>query len=122
MSKARFIILLSSAVLTLISLVYIVFSLNVNARGEERSGRLSDLSQPISSSSESDVQDMREYMYMLKDYEGRIAIYEAGNTLPADILPVATETLPLIDQIELEEGIIVYSYEELIGRIEDYGG
>lgn len=58
--------------------------------------------------------------YLLRAYEGRIAVFREGSTTPDLIFDVYTRMLPQPDQAALEVGILVQDYEELTRLIEDY--
>lgn len=60
-----------------------------------------------------------EKIYMLRDLNGFIAVYVNGELEMVTDIPVAL--LRGVDQAELEKGIKVNSYEELLKLIEDFG-
>ena len=59
--------------------------------------------------------------YRIAVWQGRVAIFEGAEPLPATVLETSAASLPEADQRALEEGIPVYSREELAGLMEDYG-
>lgn len=61
-----------------------------------------------------------EPLYVIRDYWGKIAIFEKDGVSPMRILDTYTSTLPAFDRAELEAGIAISSQEELWQRIEDY--
>jgi len=61
-----------------------------------------------------------EYLYMLKEYRGRIGVYIGGADEPEMILDVPIKHLPDYDRELLMEGIPVWSYSELVALMEDY--
>jgi len=60
--------------------------------------------------------------YILREYEGKIGIFSADETLPDEILDVFVFTLPDADRQALRCGIRVYSEEALQRLIEDFTG
>lgn len=58
--------------------------------------------------------------YLLREHEGRIAVFREGAETPELIFDVYTRMLPEPDQAALEAGILVRDYEELTRLIEDY--
>lgn len=58
--------------------------------------------------------------YLLRDYEGRLAIFREGNDTPEMIFDVYTRLLPSADQERLTAGISAPDYETLTRLIEDY--
>lgn len=62
-----------------------------------------------------------EYMYMIKEYEGRVAVFLAsGQGEPVTVFDTLVKYLPDYDRALLEEGIPVKDYQELVDRVEDY--
>ena len=61
-------------------------------------------------------------MYIVKEYAGKIGIYEAGAETPMQILDVYVFTLPEADQTALRTGIRAYSSDALRALIEDFTG
>ena len=61
--------------------------------------------------------------YMMKSENSLIHIYEMydnGNTQLIESLDINPETLPDADKKELTSGIVLTSYEKMLGLIEDY--
>ena len=58
--------------------------------------------------------------YLMKEYEGKIAIFEADLSAPVRTLDIFVHNLPEYDQQELKNGIPLDSMEEVNQRIEDY--
>ncbi len=71
-------------------------------------------------SSEINVMASRADVYMLKEYNGVIGVFFNEENTPYQEIDVAVSSLPAADQELLQEGIRVYSKEELNNRIEDY--
>lgn len=61
-----------------------------------------------------------DYEYLLKEHEGRIAVYSAGAEKPELILDVLVKYLPDYDRSQMAVGIQVKNYDALISLIEDY--
>ncbi len=67
-------------------------------------------------------QQFREgsYDYLLKTVDGKLAVFAAREDRPRKVFEVYVATLPLYDQKQLERGVPVKDYEELLKRLEDY--
>lgn len=78
--------------------------------------------QEISSVSESGAgsMDRSEYPYLLRSYEGKLAVFTTDLVTPDLVFEVYTKTLPDYDQEQLERGVRARSYEELTALVEDY--
>lgn len=61
-----------------------------------------------------------KYEYILKENSGKLSVYKRGEQEPIETFNVYINTLPLYDQQELQKGIHVKNYEELLTLIEDY--
>lgn len=72
------------------------------------------------SQSAEDVIRAEDYTYELKALEGKLAVYFLGEKYPRVIFDVYIRTLPKLDQEQLNAGIPIKDYEELLKRIEDY--
>lgn len=57
--------------------------------------------------------------YIVKDFNGNIAVFEQNSNTPFKITEVCTNTLPKVDQEKLIEGIVVNSQAELNTLLED---
>ncbi len=60
------------------------------------------------------------YMYVIKEYEGRVAVFPAGKSEPEVVLDVFVQYLPDLDREQMAEGIPVKDYNELVALLEDY--
>ena len=60
------------------------------------------------------------YEFIMKEYDGKIAVYKAGSNEPIRILDVYIVYLPEADKISLGEGIKIKDQEELNERIQDF--
>jgi len=61
-----------------------------------------------------------DYVYVLKEHQGRIGVFLAGETEPEMILDVPVKHLPEYDREQMRQGIPARSYSELVALIEDY--
>lgn len=61
-----------------------------------------------------------DYAYILREHEGRVAVYPAGADEPELILDVLVKYLPDYDRSQMSKGIHVKTYDELVSLIEDY--
>ena len=59
-------------------------------------------------------------LYVMKEYNGYLAVFEYGSDTPKEVLSVLITDLPEYDQRELSRGLAIYSEQELQQRIEDY--
>lgn len=64
--------------------------------------------------------DDADYDYELKACDGKLAVYFYGEKQPRRIFDVYIQTLPEWDRKQLETGVPVKDYEELLKRLEDY--
>lgn len=61
-----------------------------------------------------------DYQYLLKERDGRVAVFHAGESEPEMVLDVFVKYLPDFDRAQMKDGIPVKDYNELVARIEDY--
>lgn len=61
-----------------------------------------------------------QYQYVLKEYDEQIGVFKANEDMPFRMLNVYTFNLPIVDQYELKEGVLVQDDEKLRIIIEDY--
>ncbi len=59
-------------------------------------------------------------MYIVKEHEGRVAVFTAGESEPEVVLDVFVQYLPDLDREQMAEGIPVKDYNELVALLEDY--
>ncbi|MBR1779287.1 MAG: BofC C-terminal domain-containing protein [Clostridia bacterium] len=57
--------------------------------------------------------------YIVKDFNGNVAVFDMGSETPIQITEVHTNNLPTSDQKMLQQGIIVKSRSELHSILED---
>lgn len=74
----------------------------------------------IGRGAESKPREEYDYAYILKEHDGRVAVYPAGADEPELILDVLVKYLPDYDRSQMAEGIHIKNYDELVSRIEDY--
>ncbi len=58
--------------------------------------------------------------YYLREHNGKLAVFAPDSDVPELVFDVYLSTLPAYDRGQLQMGIPIYSYEELVQRIEDY--
>lgn len=58
--------------------------------------------------------------YVLKGYQGKLAVFIGNKTEPELQFEVYLHHLPDVDRMQLEEGIAVDDYQELLRLIEDF--
>jgi len=61
-----------------------------------------------------------DYIYIIREYDGRVAVFARGESTPEVVLERLVHHLPTYDRIQLREGVRVFTQEELQERIEDY--
>ena len=65
-------------------------------------------------------EDTSNYPYLLRTYEGKLAVFTDDLVQPDLVFDVYVRTLPELDQQQLSRGIRVKTYDELTSMIEDY--
>ncbi|MEF9983280.1 MAG: hypothetical protein RR710_01930 [Oscillospiraceae bacterium] len=71
-------------------------------------------------SSQKIIENNVKYDYLIKTFEGKIAVFTPNSKNPEIIFEVYTHQLPEYDRFQLEQGIIVEDYSTLVQLIEDY--
>jgi len=61
-----------------------------------------------------------DYLYIIREYDGYVAVFARGESSPEMVLERMVHHLPAYDRIQLQEGVPVFTQEELQERIEDY--
>lgn len=61
-----------------------------------------------------------EYAYIIKSYEGHIAVFIPGKEEPEVVFETLVKYLPDYDRIQMETGIPVRDFEALSAIVEDY--
>ena len=62
-----------------------------------------------------------ERKYILKLHNGKLAVFNEGENIPAQITDISERTLRKFDYEQLSEGVVVVGDVELAMRLEDYG-
>ncbi len=58
--------------------------------------------------------------YYLREYQGKLAVFLPEKSVPEKVFDVYLSTLPPYDRGQLQMGVPVADFEELVQRIEDY--
>ncbi len=61
-----------------------------------------------------------DFMYMLKQYGGKLAVFKYGENEPYEVTDIFVHNLPEYDVQLLSEGIKISDDSELAKRLEDY--
>ena len=75
---------------------------------------------PSGASEQTVSEDPSNYPYLLRTYEGKLAVFTDDLVQPDLVFDVYVSTLPELDQQQLSRGIRVKTYDELTSMIEDY--
>ncbi|MEM1484777.1 hypothetical protein V6615_07815 [Oscillospiraceae bacterium PP1C4] len=75
---------------------------------------------PPSSSVPYSSEETSGYPYLLRTYEGKLAVFTTDLVQPDMVFDVYVRTLPELDKEELERGVRVENYDKLTALIEDY--
>lgn len=67
-----------------------------------------------------DISENRDYLYCMKEQNGKIVVFEKGNDQPIKTLETDPSVLPDHDRQLLKEGIYLNSDQELRKLLEDY--
>jgi hypothetical protein len=78
------------------------------------------LSAHASSKSAVSKAETADYVYILKDFNGKPAVFKANNNKPVFVLDVYTNELPEKDQTRIINGIKSNSLEEIVSIAENY--
>lgn len=99
--NARLFTLIFALIFTVLT---VIFSITASATAKEDRKRISSF----------------EQNYILKDFQGRPAVFENGNTSPLYILDIFTDQLPERDRERIKNGITAKTLEEIRSMTEDY--
>ncbi len=58
--------------------------------------------------------------FVIKDFHGKIAVFESGSDSPVQITETLTSSLPSVDTTELKSGVYAADERELRRLLEDY--
>ena len=67
-----------------------------------------------------DTQTPKTCKYIIKNFNGSLAVFENGKISPIRITDVDISSLPLVDQQLLQEGIMIENENDLSAMLEDY--
>lgn len=59
-------------------------------------------------------------LYIMRSYQGKVAVFEPGKSEPSRVLDVYVETLPKDEQDKLAAGIDIESQAQLESMIDNY--
>lgn len=76
--------------------------------------------QDETSSMAESIASITEQEYLLRAYEGKLAVFTEDLVTPDLVFDVYVRTLPETDQQQLQRGIWVASYDKLTELVEDY--
>lgn len=62
------------------------------------------------------------YQYILKEYQGKVGVFEPGEETPEEVLDIDPTILPETDQEDLRNGILIDNADDLRALIEDFDG
>ena len=91
-------------------------ALPVNNEDHDRDEAVSEVAITV----ESEVIENPEYEYVLKEFNGKLAVFQWGEREPAMIFDVPIDSLPEIDANQLKQGLKIKDDQELNDRIEDF--
>lgn len=74
----------------------------------------------ISSADDDEITSSQSITYVVKNFNGSIAVFEYGNDTPFKVTDINVKNLPYDDQNLLSQGIKVKTKEELKLVLEDY--
>ena len=66
------------------------------------------------------AEETRAESYVIRDRNGKIAVFKSGSDVPLKVTSTRTSTLPKPDIIRLKNGIYVQNKQELERILEDY--
>jgi len=67
-----------------------------------------------------EIEYQSEGKFVLKDYNGRLALFEFGGAEPIEVYDVYTSSLPGEESARMASGILARDEEELLRILEDY--
>ena len=79
-----------------------------------------NLNQSINNQESDEILTTKKEYYTIKEYEGRIAVFENSDTNPLTIYDSYVSLLPESDRNRLKTGILVDNSQDLQRIIEDY--
>ncbi len=115
--KKHFAELLITAVSTAILLTAVVYGRTVKLN----SG-IDKLYEAVNAMAEDSDTVFDEALFVVREKEGKVAIFDYRTGKVIEELNVYTYSLPQTDRTYLENGIMIYTVSELVSLIEDYTG
>lgn len=119
-----------TVILIFISVFFIVLSIlisNINSHNSKISEGNNSYSSTISSDTPSNVSSnyspdisSEKVTYVVKEYNGKVAVFEKGKDRPFKVTEVNTSDLPQADKEILKNGIETDSQKKLSTILEDY--
>lgn len=109
----------SILVVSVITMFAAIYASDVRA---EKAEALNNNNERLQVQEEDAIKEVEEAkdIYVLKESNGKLAIFLNDNEEPMEVLNVYIKTLPAYDQDQLHQGIKVESGAELASLIEDY--
>lgn len=115
--KKHFAELLITAISTAILLTAVVYGRTVKLN----SG-IDKLYEAVNAMAEDSDTVFDEALFVVREKEGKVAIFDYRTGKVIEELNVYTYSLPQTDRTYLENGIMIYTVSELVSLIEDYTG
>ena len=100
----------------LIVLVLLVFLLPTPHQNTPSHANVSGVAAQVSSESN----NSQEKLYIVKSWNGKIAVFQENSNKPVEVTDVRVSTLPELDQKLLNQGIQAQGRAELAKVLEDY--
>lgn len=111
--------LVTSVVALTVSALSLFFLFTITSRLDELNEGALRIGVVLSSLTDGDRDE--EQIFILREFEGAIGIYNSAGVL-TDVIDVSVRGLPEADREMLKVGIYAYSRSELMALIEDYTG
>lgn len=93
----------------------------VSSYSRQLESRQNDPAQTVyQSQSGGDAGSQQEKTYILREYDGRLGIFEPGGAVPQTVIDIYIKNLPETDQQALKQGVAAENYAALIRLLEDY--
>lgn len=106
-----------------LALILLAFIIPIGITLSKRSQKDGDIKLTTTESYSSFAQSTNTlYAYVLKEYNGKIAVFETNSENPLEVFSIFIDTLPQIDRELLKDGIPAGNKAELLRLIEDYTG
>lgn len=85
-------------------------------------GEIDKVYAAVSAMSENESSVFDEALFVVREKDGKVAIFDYRTGKVIEELNVYTYSLPQTDRTYLEKGIMLYTVSDLISLIEDYTG